>query len=88
MQVLAAAGGLTNLAAAANTAIMHVDNDGKYGPIASINLKRLMGGKAEDRMLSPGDIIVVPENRLKSYTETAAQSAMSYSLYALIIGHF
>lgn len=88
MQVLAAAGGLTNLAAPANTAIMHVDNDGKYGPIASINLKRLMGGKAEDRMLSPGDIIVVPENRLKSYTETAAQSAMSYSLYALIIGHF
>jgi protein involved in polysaccharide export with SLBB domain len=88
MQVLAAAGGLTNLAAPANTAIMHVDSEGKYIPVASVNLKHVMGGKAEDKMLSPGDIIVVPENRIKSYTQSAVNSATSYGLYALIIGKF
>jgi len=88
MEVLAAAGGPTHTAAPANTAIMHVDDVGKYSLVASVNLKRVMNGKSEDRMLSPGDIIVVPESRVKAITENAAMSATSYGLYSLIIGHF
>jgi polysaccharide biosynthesis/export protein len=88
MQVLAAAGGLTSLAAPGHAEIMHVDDAGKYSLVASVNLKQVITGKREDRMLSPGDIMVVPESKLKSYTQNAAMSATSYGLYALIIGHF
>jgi polysaccharide biosynthesis/export protein len=87
MQVLAAAGGLTSLASAGNTEIMHVDDGGRYSKVASINLTHVMNGKSEDRMLAPGDIIVVPQNRLKSYVEAATMSATTTGMYAILM-HF
>lgn len=87
MQVLAAAGGVTNLAAAGSTEIMHVDDGGRYSRVASIDLKRVMNGKGEDRMLAPGDIVVVPNSRLKSYVEAATMSATTTGMYAILM-HF
>ena len=60
MQVLAAAGGLTKVAAASHSGIMRVDSQGLYKKLATINLKKVMKGQDEDRLLKPGDIVVVP----------------------------
>ncbi|MCU1241121.1 MAG: polysaccharide export protein [Candidatus Acidoferrum typicum] len=87
MQVLAAAGGLTSLAVPSNTAIMHVDEKGQYSKVASINLKSVMNGKGADRMLTPGDIVVVPENHIKSYVQAATMSATTSGMYAILM-HF
>jgi polysaccharide biosynthesis/export protein len=87
MQVLAAAGGLTNLASPGHTQIMHVDDGGHYSKVASINLKQVMTGKGADRMLSPGDIIIVPQNTLKSYLDAATTSATTTGIYAILM-HF
>lgn len=87
MQVLAAAGGLTNLAVARNTTIMHVDEKGQYSKVAAINLKSVMNGKGSDRMLTPGDIMVVPENHLKSYVQAATMSAATSGMYTILM-HF
>lgn len=87
MQVLAAAGGLTSLAVPSNTAVMHVDEKGQYSKVASINLKSVMNGKGPDRMLAPGDIVVVPENHIKSYVQAATMSATTTGMYAILM-HF
>jgi polysaccharide export outer membrane protein len=87
MQVLAAAGGLTSLAVPSNTAVMHVDEKGQYSKVASINLKNVMNGKGADRMLTPGDILVVPENHVKSYVQAATMSATTTGMYAILM-HF
>jgi polysaccharide export outer membrane protein len=85
MQVLAAAGGLTNVAAPGNTAVMHLEESGRYNKVASINLKRVMSGKGGDRMLTAGDIIVVPENHMKSYVQAATLSATTTGMYAILM---
>jgi polysaccharide export outer membrane protein len=87
MQVLAAAGGLTNLAVARNTTVMRVDEKGQYSKVASINLKSVMDGKGADRMLTPGDIMVIPENHLKSYVQAATMSAATSGMYTILM-HF
>jgi len=87
MQVLAAAGGLTSVAAPGNTAVMHLDENGQYNKVASINLKRVMSGKGGDRMLTAGDIIVVPENHVKSYVQAATMSAATTATYSILM-HF
>jgi polysaccharide export outer membrane protein len=83
MQVLAAAGGLTKLAAPHSTQIMRVNQKGLYEKIATIDVKRVMSGKMEDRLLTAGDIIVVPSSALKAYTQTAGMTALTTSFYIL-----
>jgi polysaccharide export outer membrane protein len=83
MQVLAAAGGLTKVAAANRSGIMRVDSQGLYKKLASINLKRVMTGKEEDRLLKPGDIVVVPSSSLKEYGQIAAVGAVGTALYTI-----
>jgi polysaccharide biosynthesis/export protein len=83
MQVLAAAGGLSKTAAPKNSAIMRIDAQGLYKPVASIDLKRVMVGKVEDRLLKPGDIIVVPSSSIKTYTATAGATAITTGIYVL-----
>lgn len=87
MQVLAAAGGVTDLASPSHTMIMHVNEGGKYTRIAAIDVNRLLSGKSEDRLLSPGDVLVVPQSHIKSYLQTAATAATSAGAYAVIM-HF
>jgi polysaccharide export outer membrane protein len=83
MQVLAAAGGLTKIAAANRSGIMRVDSQGLYTKLASIDLKKVMKGKAEDRLLKPGDIVVVPSSSLKEYGQIAAVGAVGTALYTI-----
>lgn len=83
MQVLAAAGGLTKVASPGHSGIMRVNQKGLYEKFASVNLKKVMTGKLEDRLLKPGDIIVVPSSNLKAYGQIAGTGAVSTGLYIL-----
>jgi len=84
MQVLAAAGGLTKVAAAHHTQIMRADAKGLYDKTASIDLNSLLSGKTKDRALTGGDIVMVPSSRLKTYTEAAALSMAQTATYVLM----
>jgi polysaccharide biosynthesis/export protein len=83
MQVLAAAGGLTKMAAPRHSQIMRLESQGTYKKIASVDLKRVMTGKDEDRLLVAGDIIVVPSSVLKGYGQVASMSAITTGLYII-----
>ena len=76
MQVLAAAGGLSKLAQPKNTEIMRQNAQGLYERVASIDLKKLEHGHTEDRMLTAGDIVIVPSSGLKTYGQVAGLSAI------------
>jgi len=77
MQVLAIAGGLTKVASARNTQIMRQNSKGLYEKIGLIDLKKLQQGKSEDRMLTAGDIVVVPSSNVKAYSQIAAFTAIA-----------
>jgi len=83
MQVLAAAGGLTKIASPRHSEIMRVDAQGTYKRVASIDLKQVMTGKSEDRLLTAGDIIVVPSSSLKPLGQVATLGAVSTGLYII-----
>ena len=84
MQVLAAAGGLSKMANAHHTEIMRQNAQGLYEKVGEIDLKKLVNGKTEDRLLMPGDIVVVPSSTLKLYSGMAAMSAISTGMYAVL----
>ncbi len=83
MQILAAAGGLTKLSSPGKTQIMRLESSGVYKPLGRIDLKAIMTGKQEDRLLSSGDILVVPSSTLKGYAQTASTSAVSTGVLIL-----
>jgi len=83
MQVLAAAGGLTKVASPGHSQIMRLDSQGLYKKVASIDLKRVMTGRDEDRLLKSGDIIVVPSSSLKAYGQAASSGAITTGLVIL-----
>jgi polysaccharide export outer membrane protein len=83
MQVLAAAGGLTKVASPGHSQIMRLDSQGLYKKVAAIDLKRVMTGRDEDRLLKPGDIIVVPSSTLKAYGQAASAGAITTGLVIL-----
>jgi polysaccharide biosynthesis/export protein len=76
MEVLAIAGGLTKVANPRDTEIMRQNSKGLYERVGSIDLKKVSQGRGEDRMLSAGDIIVVPASNVKIYTQVAAFTAI------------
>jgi polysaccharide biosynthesis/export protein len=75
VQVLAAAGGMTKVAAPARTAILRKDSEGRYSPMGSVDLKKILAGKHEDKLLLAGDIIVVPTSNAKFYLQSIIMSA-------------
>jgi polysaccharide export outer membrane protein len=83
MQVLAAANGLSKLAAPGHSEIMRKNSQGLYEKVASIDLKKLVNGKIEDRMLTAGDIVVVPSSALKVYSQIASMSAITSGFFLL-----
>jgi len=83
MQVLAAAEGLSKLAAPAHSEIMRKNSQGLYEKVGSIDLKKLVNGQIEDRMLRAGDIVVVPSSTLKIYTQMAGLSAITSGFFLL-----
>jgi polysaccharide export outer membrane protein len=75
VQVLAVAGGMTKIAAPGKTAILRRDSEGRYDPAGSVDLKKILAGKSEDKLLIAGDIIVVPTSNAKFYLQSIAMSA-------------
>ncbi|HVB59250.1 MAG TPA: polysaccharide biosynthesis/export family protein [Candidatus Acidoferrales bacterium] len=84
MQVLAASGGLTKTAAPGKTEIMRLDPQGIYKRFASIDLKKVMKGKAEDRLLTAGDILVVPTSSVKTYFQSFTAATVGTSPYVIL----
>lgn len=74
VQVLAAAGGLTKVASPGKTTILRKDSEGRYTPMESVDLKKIMAGKNEDKLLLAGDIVIVPASNVKYYLQTALLS--------------
>lgn len=83
VQLLAAAQGLSKLANAHNSAIMRMNSQGLYERVGAVDLKKLINGKIEDRMLNAGDIVIVPSSTLKVYSSMAATSAIATGMYVL-----
>jgi polysaccharide biosynthesis/export protein len=75
VQVLAAAGGMTKVAAPARTTILRKDFEGRYSPAGSVDLKKILAGKHEDKLLLAGDIVVVPTSNAKFYIQSIMMSA-------------
>lgn len=87
VQVLAAAGGMTKVAAPGKTTILRRDSEGRYSPIGYVDLKKVLAGKAQDRILLTGDIVVVPSSNAKFYAQAllmaATTSGVTSSFYIL-----
>jgi polysaccharide export outer membrane protein len=75
VQVVAAAGGTTKIAAPTKTVILHKDSEGRYSPAATVDLKKILSGKGEDKLLLAGDIVVVPASNTKFYLQAILMSA-------------
>jgi polysaccharide biosynthesis/export protein len=75
IQVVAAAGGTTKIASTGKTKILRKDSEGRYAPSGSVDLKKILAGKNEDKLLLPGDIVIVPSNNTKFYLESILMAA-------------
>ena len=77
VQVLAVAAGMTKIASPSKTSILRRDSEGRYGPAGLVDLKKILAGKGEDKLLIAGDIIVVPSSNAKFYLQTITMSAVT-----------
>jgi polysaccharide export outer membrane protein len=77
MQTLATAGGLTKVSSPHNARIMRQEDSGIYKLVGTVDVKAVMTGKTADRLLTPGDILVVPSSALKSYGQTASATLLT-----------
>jgi polysaccharide biosynthesis/export protein len=74
VQVLAAAGGMTKVAAPGRTTILRKDSEGRYSPTDSVDLKKILAGRHDDKLLLAGDIVVVPSSNVKFYLQAVLMS--------------
>jgi polysaccharide export outer membrane protein len=86
VQTLATAGGPTRISSPRNAEIMRQDSTGIYKIVSKVDLKAVITGKQEDRLLSPGDILFVPSSGVKSFTQSASASLLSTG--ALMLARF
>lgn len=84
MTLVATAGGLTRLASAGKTLILHVNADGVQTSTSSVNLKKVMYGKAKDVALTSGDIVMIPSSQAKSLSTMVTTSALNAGLSSLL----
>jgi polysaccharide export outer membrane protein len=75
VQILAVAGGMTKIASPGKTSILRRDSEGRYDPAGTVDLKAILTGKNQDKLLIAGDIVVVPSSNLKFYAQAIAMSA-------------
>jgi polysaccharide export outer membrane protein len=61
LKAVTLAGGTTDRAARKRVQVMRSDADGKRVTLV-VNLKQIQRGKAEDPLLTKGDIVLVPES--------------------------
>jgi len=84
MKVIAVAGGLSNIAAADNTMIMHISTEGVQTSTAIVKLKMIMSGKAKDLDLIAGDIVVVPSSKAKVISQMFTGTALNAVIYTTL----
>ena len=82
-KVVALAGGFTRTAKPSNAIIKHINENNIDTALASINVQKIVDGKAQDLQLSDGDIVVIPSNQLLNYLQLASQSAISTGFLVL-----
>lgn len=83
LKLLAVAGGFTNIAARDSTYIRHAaQSDGKV-ETTTVNISKLLKGKAPDVDLAAGDMVVVPSSKLATYMQSVPQSAVTTGILML-----
>ena len=82
-KAIAMAGGLTHTSSPGKTMIRHIGADGIETAMGFVNLKQILSGKAQDLLLSDGDIVTVPSNQFLGYLQTASTSAITAGVYVL-----
>jgi polysaccharide export outer membrane protein len=86
LRVLGASGGLTRTAAPKGAFIRHTGLTGAgtgKETTSRVNIQQVLAGKAPDVSLRPGDIVIIPPSRLRSYLSVASQSALTTGIYVL-----
>lgn len=83
MKLLAVAGGLTRTASPQKTVIRHIGAEGVQSETASVNVKKIIEGKAKDLELGSGDIVFVPSSEIKLALQTAPQTALATGFFIL-----
>jgi protein involved in polysaccharide export with SLBB domain len=81
-KVVAAAGGFTRLASPGKAVIRKVGSDGKPGETATIDLKKILDGKAHDLELTEGDVLIVPSNQFMSYLQALSMTAVNAGVFS------
>jgi protein involved in polysaccharide export with SLBB domain len=84
MKVVAVAGGLSRVAAAGSTLILHINREGIQTSTAIVDLKKIMTGKSKDLDLIDGDIILVPSSNAKVIAGMLSGSALNSGISTAI----
>jgi polysaccharide export outer membrane protein len=84
MKVVAVAGGLSRVAAAGSTLILHINREGIQTSTAIVDLKKIMTGKSKDLDLIDGDIILVPSSKAKVIAGMLSGSALNSGISTAI----
>jgi polysaccharide export outer membrane protein len=86
MQVVAIAGGATNLANKGNTLIWHINDDGfRSDQFISVDLAKIEKGEAKDLSLTAGDIVLIQRSGMKVLLQTATIALFSTGISSTIL---
>jgi polysaccharide export outer membrane protein len=86
LQVLSLAEGLLSTAASQNAKIVRLAPASKTRTEIPINLKQLLEGRGTDVALQPGDILFVPNSKLKTAGERTVQAIVNAATGAALYG--
>ncbi len=77
LQALALAEGLTHTSQRSRTRIIHIEEDTGQRRERTVDLAKILAGKAEDPILRPKDIVFVPNSTARSGMYRGAEAAIS-----------
>lgn len=77
LQALALAEGLTHTSQRSRTRIIHIEEDTGQRRERTVDLAKILAGKAEDPILRPKDIVFVPNSAARSGMYRGAEAAIS-----------
>lgn len=81
-KVMAAAGGFNRLASPGRAVVRKIGADGKAGETATINLSKILDGKAADLELTEGDVLIIPSNQFMSYLQAVSMTAVNAGVFS------
>jgi protein involved in polysaccharide export with SLBB domain len=85
-RLVAVAGGFSRTAKPSRTLVVHVNAAGERTSTETVNLSKILNGKAEDYQVSAGDMVIVPSSKLKTVIAATSQSLVSGSF--IFLGRF